>query len=194
MFRGAGDRVPATGAASRRATHSAARDAANVVNRVAGGSRLVERRPAALHAGRREGVPCGTNVMTSKYAWSRVLSMLDWCRSIGVVLDWCRGAGQRATAASELRAGDVNARRPRGTRGRSAAMGAESVDVAEHSATLDQRDGRRSVCRLCRRPARRAARRAHASIEPRRAVSPKPACDPLGIATDMRASSSCRSR
>ena len=60
-----------------RATHSVARDAANVVNRVAGGSRLLERRPAALHAGRREGVPCGTNVMTSKYASSRVLSMLD---------------------------------------------------------------------------------------------------------------------
>lgn len=97
------------------------------MNRVAGGSRLVERRPAALHAGRREGVPCGTNVMTLKYASSRVLSMLDWCR----------GAGQRATAASELRAGDVNARRPRGTRGRSAALVAESVDVAEHSATLD---------------------------------------------------------
>ena len=54
-----------------------------------------------------------------------------------LVLDWCRGAGQRATAASELRGGDVNARRPRGTRGRSAALVAESVDVAEHSATLD---------------------------------------------------------
>src|SRR4051812_27517368 len=38
------------------------------VNLVAGGSRLLERRPAALHAGRREGVPCGTNVMTSSYA------------------------------------------------------------------------------------------------------------------------------
>ena len=54
-----------------------------------------------------------------------------------LVLVWCRGAGQRATAASELRAGDVNARRPRGTRGRSAALVAKSVDVAEHSATLD---------------------------------------------------------
>src|SRR4051794_25216447 len=53
------------------------------------------------------------------------------------MLDWCRGAGQRATAASALRAGDVNARRPRGTRGRSAAVVAESVDRAEHSATLE---------------------------------------------------------
>lgn len=69
--------------------------------------------------------------MTSTYAWSRVLSMLD------CMLDCCGGAGQRATAGSELRGGDVNARRPRGTRGRSAAVVAESVDVAEHSATLD---------------------------------------------------------
>ena len=53
------------------------------------------------------------------------------------MLNWCRGGGQRATAASELRGGDVNARRPRGTRGRSAAIVAESVDVAEHSATLE---------------------------------------------------------
>src|SRR3954454_22814881 len=69
--------------------------------------------------------------MTSTYASSRVLSMLD-CMLDAVVMP-----PNAQFAASELRAGDVNARRPRGTRGRSAAMVAESVDVAEHSATIE---------------------------------------------------------
>src|SRR4051812_28367840 len=69
--------------------------------------------------------------MTSTYASSRVLSMLD-CMLDAVVMP-----ADAQFAVSELRAGDVNAHRPRGTRGRSAAMVAESVDVAEHSATLD---------------------------------------------------------
>ena len=46
-------------------------------------------------------------------------------------------AVRRANAVCELRAGDVNALRPRGTRGRSGVTFAESVDVAEHSSTLD---------------------------------------------------------
>src|SRR3954454_7194188 len=69
--------------------------------------------------------------MTSTYASSRVLSMLD-CMLDAVVMP-----ADAQFAVAELRAGDVNAHSPRGTRGRSAAMVAESVDVAEHSATLD---------------------------------------------------------
>ena len=107
------------------------------------------------------------------------------------MLDWCRGAGQRATAGSELRAGEVNARRPRGTRGRSAAIVAESVDVAEHSATLDcAMDGGLSAgSEGGLRAALQAVHMPRVNQDETRRQNPP--CDPLDIAAGMRRSSSC---
>jgi hypothetical protein len=55
-------------------------------------------------------------------------------------------AGHRVKAGLALRGGAVNARRPRGTRGRS---GAQSIDGAEHSGTLDDvMAGVQIACRI----------------------------------------------
>ena len=76
----------------------------------------LERRSKALHIGRCGGVPCGTCEMFRTYASSRVLST---------------AIKPRPSRKCQIKrsAGGVNARRPCGTHGRSAA---ESVDAAEH--------------------------------------------------------------
>src|SRR3954469_12169385 len=70
-----------------------------------------------------KGVPCGTNEIFRKYASSRLTST--------AFLE-----AHRARAKLKRSAGGVNARRPCGTRGRSAA---ESVDAAEHRMKIHAR-------------------------------------------------------
>src|SRR3954454_15592960 len=124
--------------------------------------------------------------MTSTYASSRVLSMLD-CMLDAVVMP-----ADAQFAVAELRAGDVNAHSPRGTRGRSAAMVAESVDVAEHSPTLDcALDGGLSAAAV--RGLRAAPHDQHTRRLNRTRSIATTRADSLGIAAGMRASSSDRS-
>src|SRR3954453_22284423 len=70
-----------------------------------------------------EGVPCGTSEIFRKYASSRLTST--------AFLE-----AHRVRAKLKRSAGGVNARRPCGTRGRSAA---QSVDAAEHRFTIHAR-------------------------------------------------------
>src|SRR5437868_1533622 len=70
-----------------------------------------------------EGVPCGTSEIFRKYASSRLTST--------AFLE-----ADRARANLKRSAGGVNARRPCGTHGRSAA---ESVDAAEHRIRIEGR-------------------------------------------------------
>ena len=83
----------------------------------------LERHSEALHIGRCGGVPCGTSEMFRTYASSRVLST---------------AIKPRPSRKCQIKrsAGGVNARRPCGTHGRSAA---ESVDAAEHRMKIHPR-------------------------------------------------------
>src|SRR4051794_1149794 len=90
-----------------------------------------------------EGVPCGTSEIFRKYASSRLTST--------AFLE-----AHRARAKLKRSAGGVNARRPCGTHGRSAA---ESVDAAEHRFIIDLRW--RMNLRTTRRRDVRSDRRRH---------------------------------
>ena len=87
------------------------------------GKRLSSVIPKRSTSGDVKGVPCGTNEMFRTYASSRLVSIVI-------------SPAHRTRAKLKRSAGGVNARRPCGTHGRSAA---ESVDAAEHRMKIQMR-------------------------------------------------------